>query len=268
MGDYMSDWSNVIGRVSFVNCDPLFDGLSANWDILPAPPSWLTGHLLRKDCLVAPIPTADYAKNNSELILLPDIGIASDGPVGSVLLFSKHELRDIKNIALPSDSSTSKKLLIYILKQLDLYPQTIEMGPDLNQMLDECDAALLIGDRALDEAERYPELVKIDLGHKWKEITGLPMVFAVFAAPIDCDYDNLKLAHNDLLSNAKNFKEDNMYKNQVIKNTSDRSGFDIEKVENYFTQVTNILDHNAVDGLEIFLNEVCEMQGSVKWFEL
>ena len=75
MGDYMSDWSNVIGRVSFVNCDPLFDGLSANWDILPAPPSWLTGHLLRKDCLVAPIPTADYAKNNSELILLPDVNL-------------------------------------------------------------------------------------------------------------------------------------------------------------------------------------------------
>ena len=54
---------DVIGRVSFANCDPLFHELGGHWRILPAPPSWLTGHLLRRECLIAPIPLADFVKN-------------------------------------------------------------------------------------------------------------------------------------------------------------------------------------------------------------
>lgn len=264
----MTNWSNVIGRVSFVNCDPLFHGLNSNWDILPAPPAWLTGHLIRRDCLVAPIPTADYADNHSKFILLPDIGIASDGAVGSVLLFSNYELHDINDIALPTDSSTSKKLLMYLLKKLDIFPKTVEMGPDLDEMLNKCDAALLIGDRALDEAERRPELVKFDLGSEWKRVTGLPMVFAVFAASIEADNTNLQRAHNDLLSNAINFNSNKSYKDEVIDFTSERSSFSIDRVEKYFSQVTNILDDAAVKGLETFLDEVCGMEEPINWLKV
>ena len=83
------------------------------------------------------------------------------------------------------------------------------MGPDLSHMLDICDAALLIGDRALDEANRFPELVKLDLGSEWKRITGLPMVFAVFAALNTEDKHMLNMAHNELLDNAIKFKQIN-----------------------------------------------------------
>ena len=51
--------------------------------LLAAPPSWLTGHVLRRDCILAPIPAADYAKHQDELVLLPDIGIGSQGEVGA-----------------------------------------------------------------------------------------------------------------------------------------------------------------------------------------
>ena len=264
----MSNWSNVLGRVSFVNCDPLFHGLPSDWDVLPAPPAWLTGHLLRKDCLVAPIPAADYAKHQSELMLLPNIGIASDGNVGSVLLFSKRELDSIRDIALPTDSSTSRKLVMYILEHYGLDPKPTEMGPDLDHMLNQCDAALLIGDRALDEAYRHPELVKLDLGAEWKNITGLPMVFAVFAAPIDSDKETLRRAHKDLLSNARNFNEDMKFKEEVIISTSNRSGFSNERVKHYFSEVTNILEEPAVKGLELFLQEVCEMDLPINWLDV
>ncbi|MDP6379496.1 MAG: menaquinone biosynthesis protein [Candidatus Thalassarchaeaceae archaeon] len=264
----MSNWSNVLGRVSFVNCDPLFHGLPNDWEVLPAPPAWLTGHLLRKDCLVAPIPTADYAKHHSELVLLPNIGIASDGDVGSVLLFSNRELDSIRDIALPSDSSTSSKLVMYILEHHGLDPKATEMGPDLDEMLNQCDAALLIGDRALDEAYRHPELVKLDLGAEWKNITGLPMVFAVFAAPIDSDVESLRRAHRDLSSNARNFNEDMKIKEEVIISTSIRSGFSSDRVKNYFSEVTNILDDHAVKGLEYFLQEVCEIDLPVNWLDV
>ena len=58
----MNRWQHILGKVAFVNCDPLFHELPEPWEILHAPPSWLTGHVLRRDCLLAPIPTADFAK--------------------------------------------------------------------------------------------------------------------------------------------------------------------------------------------------------------
>ena len=101
-------WTSVIGRVAFTNCEPLFHGLSDNWTVLPAPPAWLTGHVLRRDCITAPIPTADYALHHKELMLLPELGIVGMGAVGSVILFGTRELDKMRDIALPSDSSTSR----------------------------------------------------------------------------------------------------------------------------------------------------------------
>ena len=80
-------WTKTLGRVAFINCDPLYHELDSTWKVLSAPPSWLTGHVLRRDCILAPIPAADYAKHAEELVLVPDIGIGSQGEVGSVLLF-------------------------------------------------------------------------------------------------------------------------------------------------------------------------------------
>ncbi len=264
----MVNWSDIIGRVSFVNCDPLFHNLSQQWSILPAPPAWLTGHLLRRDCLVAPIPAADYAANSSELILLPDIGIASVGAVGSVLLFSKRELTKIRDIALPTDSSTSKKLVLYLLSQLGLDPKTVDMGPDLDEMLSKCDAALLIGDRALDEAQRNPELVKMDLGEEWFKQTGLPMVFGVFAAPVSAPVNKLKQAHHDLLENAKKFRDEQQIKDDVIRDTVIRSGFSKDRINGYFNEVTNILTDDSVRGLELFLTKVCGLETDIQWLEI
>ena len=85
-------WQKTIGRVSFINCEPLFYGLENTWKVLPAPPAWLTGHLLRRDCILAPIPAADYAKNADKLVLVPDLAISSRGEVGSVLLFGKTKM--------------------------------------------------------------------------------------------------------------------------------------------------------------------------------
>ncbi len=128
-------WKSVIGRVAFTNCDPLFHGLDKRWSVLPAPPAWLTGHLMRRDCLTAPIPTADYAKFSDELYLIPELGIVSNGAVGSVILFGSRKIENMRDIALPSDSSTSKLLLRWLLKTRELDPKLIETGPDLDSML-------------------------------------------------------------------------------------------------------------------------------------
>ena len=137
-------WKEVLGRVSFSNCDPIFHGLEGSWEILPAPPAWLTGHVIRRDCLTAPIPSADYAEYHNQLVLIPDLGIVSRGDVGSVLLFGTRPLESMRDIAIPSDSSTSKKLLRWILNNRGIDPKTIEMGPDISSMLESCDGASLL----------------------------------------------------------------------------------------------------------------------------
>ena len=259
MNSSRPQWQKTIGRVVFLNCDPIFDGLENDWTILPAPPAWLTGHLLRGDCLVASIPLADYAKHFDELVLLPDIGISSHGSVGSVLLFGSRPVEEMRDIALPTDSATSSRLLQYLLDKRGLSPRPIEMGPDLSQMLERCDGALLIGDRALWEAENHPKLVKMDLGQAWYDETGLPMVFGVFAARIDSPEKCLAEAHHDLVKSLKSFSDEE-YKEVVIANSSDRTGFSVARVERYFTEVSNKMDSQEVEGLNKFLREVCGVE--------
>lgn len=256
----MTHWQEVIGKVSFVNCDPLYHDLPDRWKVLPAPPSWLTGHLLRRDCLVAPIPAADFAAHSDELVLLPGIGIAAPGAVGSVLLFGGRDPSQMRDVALPTDSATSVRLMMWIFEQLGCDPRPVEMGPDLGSMLERCDGALLIGDRALDQAAQHPELVRMDLGQTWNELTGHPMVFGVYAARRDAPADKLEAAHQMLLEQARRFNEEPERRQAVIQASSRRSGFSEERLEQYFGEVVLSLDESAMAGLDHFLTEVCDIE--------
>ena len=256
-------WERTIGRVSFINCEPLFHGLDDSWNILPAPPSWLTGHLLRKDCILAPIPAADYAKNSDKLVLVPDLAISSKGEVGSVLLFGDKPLEEMESIALPSDSATSVTLLRYLLSNRDLSPDYIEMGPDLHGMLHDCDGCLLIGDRALESAREYPELVVLDLGLEWRNVTGHPMVFGVFAARKDSDISKVKLAYDALIERLIDFETDPKVRKQVIEVSSVKSSQDPSRLERYFGEVINRIEDEDIEGLESFLTSACSMENQI-----
>lgn len=263
--DRMS-WESVLGRVAFANCDPIFDGLQNNWKILPAPPAWLTGHLLRRDCLTAPIPAADYAKHSEKLLLLPELGIVSKGDVGSVLLFGTRPIDQMRDIALPSDSSTSRALLQWVLRRNNLDPKFHETGPDLVAMLEKSDGALLIGDRALIAAKENPELVKLDLGAEWTKITGFPMVFGVFAARKDSNLSKLNRARNDMVNQYNQFLHDESWRDGVISRTSSKLGFSVSRISEYFlVEVQNKLDDESKEGLEHFLKEVCGMNEEIEW---
>ena len=77
-------------------------------------------------------------------------------------------------------------------------------------MLERCDGALLIGDRALDRAKLNPELVRLDLGQAWLDLTGQPMVFGVFAARKDTPIEAIKTAHAALLTRLDSFETDSL----------------------------------------------------------
>ena len=263
-----SSWKSTIGRVAFMNCDPLFLQLSDDWSVLSAPPSWLTGHLLRRDCIIAPIPAADYAKNSEELILLPDLGICSKGEVGSVLLFGSKPLNEMESIALPSDSSSSVALIKYILRYNKLNPKLTVMGPDIDRMLESSDGALIIGDRALDASAMHPDKVVLDLGLEWQKITGNPMVFGVFATRKDTPYDDVKRAYLSLLEQLIKFESSSERREHIVQLSSKNSGLTTSRLDKYFCEVFNRLDGDHIIGLNKFLKDACGLIDGAEFLQI
>lgn len=122
---------------------------------------------------------------DQKLTIFRGAGIACHGAVRSILLVSKCPLKGIRTLATDASSRSSVQLARVILAhRYGSSPALISMPPVLDRMLDAADAALIIGDPALllDPAVlRQRGLVVSDLGSEWLELTGLPMVFAVWA---------------------------------------------------------------------------------------
>src|SRR5947209_1695314 len=126
------------------------------------------------------IPAIELSRQNLEMV--PGLGVAARGAVRSILLISKRPLTEIRTLAADSSSRTSVALTRIILsRRYGVEPEFHPYAPDLTAMLARADAALIIGDPALRlDREALPYLVT-DLGQEWIEMTGLPMVFAVWA---------------------------------------------------------------------------------------
>ena len=124
--------------------------------------------------------------NRQKLEIIRGTGIACDGPVRSILLISKVPFEDIRTLATDSGSRTSVALSrILLAKRYGVEPRLSSQPPHLVQMLERCDAALIIGDAALllDPA-KLPFHV-LDLVAEWSAMTLLPMVFAVWGTRAD-----------------------------------------------------------------------------------
>jgi predicted solute-binding protein len=126
------------------------------------------------------VPSYELTRQNLDII--PGAGIACHGAVRSILLISKRPAAGIRTLAADSSSRTSVQLARVVLARK--YGATVNIIPhlpDLEAMLRVADAALVIGDPALRiDSARLPYQV-YDLGAEWVQMTGLPMVFAVWA---------------------------------------------------------------------------------------
>jgi chorismate dehydratase len=118
-----------------------------------------------------------------DLVITADAGIICRGAVRSILLISKVPFEQIRSVAADSSSRTSVVLTQIILRtKHGVEPVMRQAPPDLARMLENCDAALIIGDPALRIDPAQLPYGVLDLGLEWTEMTGLPMVFAVWAA--------------------------------------------------------------------------------------
>jgi chorismate dehydratase len=160
-----------LGRISYVNMAPVFHRLEADVEEVTGVPTDLTRMLLDDELDLAPIPSVDYARNAERLRILPRLCVSSEGAVDSIQLVTRLPFAQVRSVAVTPESATSVVLTRILLPKAEILPLGME-----------ADATLLIGDAALKSAYEDPT-PHFDLGRLWLDKTGLPMVFAVWAAP-------------------------------------------------------------------------------------
>jgi chorismate dehydratase len=172
-----------IGAVSYLNSKPLvheLETLAPQAELILDYPSRLADQLARGELEVALIPVIEYFRAGTYR-LVPNIAIASQGPVLSVTLFSRVPWPAIRRVALDEGSRTSAALAQVLLrKKYGVQPEVCPLPLDRAAEEVDADAVLLIGDRAMHAC--LPGFrFAFDLGQEWHDWTGLPFVYAAWA---------------------------------------------------------------------------------------
>jgi len=235
-----------VGHIQFLNCLPLYWGLARtgtllDFELTKDTPEKLSEQLVQGDLDIAPVTLVEFLKNADDLVAFPDIAVGCDGPVMSCVIVSQVPLDrlDGAKVALGSTSRTSVRLAQLLLaERYGVRPEYYTCPPDLGLMMREADAAVLIGDAALranlHDGPRYGLDVH-DLGALWKEWTGLPFVFAVWAARRDYlerEPDITRQVHRAFLeSKALSLEE----VDKVAEQAAHWEAFDAATLAQYFT---------------------------------
>jgi chorismate dehydratase len=187
----------TLGVVSYLNALPLYRTLETSGQVRVRPkvPSQLAAMLHAKECDAAIMPVVDFLRGfGSQMVSDACIGtkVEGDGAVESVLLFYRVPLEEITSVAVDTGSHSSVALTrILLADAYGVLPPFHEHAPNLARMLQQHEAALLIGDAALEAKNAveasldFPQHHILDLGVAWKKLTGLPFVFAAWIARRD-----------------------------------------------------------------------------------
>ena len=182
-----------IGRIGYANLFPIFYTLEKEadcsaYEFVEGVPSVVNRLLRDGEIDISPSSSIEYLRNRENYALVEGHSISSSGPVGSILLFSKRPVETLDGLAVlaSSQSETSAALLEIVLKRFYELDCLVKSSDEpLGKALETHVAYLLIGDDALREALRWPQLYIYDLGDLWYRHTGLPFVFALWIARSD-----------------------------------------------------------------------------------
>jgi len=249
-----------LGRISYVNVAPVYyllDGnLKPQWcEIVSSPPSGLNKMLSNGEIDISPVSSAAYALHQDDWLLLPDLSISCLGKVMSVMLVSKLEFEklDKKKVILTDDSASAAKLIKLLFLKNDIRPVlksvTIHNPEDIDQ---DADAALVIGDTALNWKWRTLYAHVIDLGEMWQALTGLPFVFSVWAVRKEFA-EKRPDAVSAALSLLLRSKEEGLKNiDKIIIDTSNKLGLHKDICKKYFNGLSFSLDSSQITGLNTF----------------
>lgn len=252
-----------VGHIQFLNCLPLYWGLARTGSLLDLEltkdtPERLGEHLVRGALDIGPVSLIDYLHHADDLVALPDIAVGCDGPVMSCVIVSQRPLRDLDGarVALGSTSRTSVRLARLLLAdRYHIAPSYYTCPPDLSEMMQEADAAVLIGDAALraslHDAPRLGLEVH-DLGAMWHEWTGLPFVFAVWGVRRDYLEREGATVHEVHRAFLQSRDLSLAEVTKVAEQAARWEAFDAQALERYFTTLDFTLGERQLEGIAEF----------------
>jgi len=253
-----------ISAISYLNTAPLmwdFEHGEAGrqFDVSYTLPSACAHALAEGTAEIGIIPAAAYAQIPG-LQVVPEIAIASRRAVRSILLLSRVPVEKIRTVALDTSSMTSVALTrVLFEKWLGGGRTFFPMAPNVEKMLAEHDAALVIGDPALKiDRRRYQTL---DLAEEWIRCTGKPFVFAFWAirgAALSETDPALDLAA--VFRDSRDHGLEPSSLNQIARQWSPRLGLSEADIRSYLTENIHYhLDAGCLEGLQLFYRYAAEI---------
>lgn len=253
-----------ISAISYLNTAPLMwdfehSDMGRQFEISYTLPSACARALAEGTADIGIIPAAAYTQIPG-LLILPDVAIASRRAVRSILLVSKMPIERARTVALDTSSMTSVALAkVLFAKWLGGARAHVPMPPDLDRMLAECDAGLLIGDPALQvDRSRYQT---VDLAEEWIRFTGKPFVFAFWAvreaalAESDSTLDLAKIFRD---SRDHGLEPDSI--SHIVRDWGPRLGMPEPGVRAYLTENIHYgLEPACIEGLQLFYRYTSEI---------
>ncbi|GAB6157801.1 menaquinone biosynthesis protein [Desulfotomaculum varum] len=240
-----------LGQVDYLNTLPVFHAfeeglLPFNGELVKGPPTMLNQMLFAGRLEVASISSIEYARHIDKYMILPRVSVSADGPVKSILLFSHKSVTELdgKKVCLTSSSATAVALLKVLFDHYyHVEANYVTMPPNLDNMMAEGDAALLIGDDAMRahlrvKQEQLPYHVT-DLGEVWKQFTGERMVYALWVVRKDFarEYPAEVQALCGMLAEAKHIAGENMP--ALLEKSRRRTGMPLDYLDEYFKTINN-----------------------------
>ena len=203
-----------IGRIPYINCYPVYGAIDRgivhlNGQLVDGVPTDLNRRMSTGELDISVVSAVEYARDSARYLLLPDLAISCDGPVRSVMLFSKRPATELtgRNVIVSRSSMTSVALLELLFENVwRARPRFVAGDAEVRDVVEaddaDLDARLVIGDAALvlgsNHRQRFPHVY--DLGQMWKEWTGQPFVFAVWVAQRTTNVKQALLAHAGLIA--------------------------------------------------------------------
>ncbi|MFI0261387.1 menaquinone biosynthetic enzyme MqnA/MqnD family protein [Streptomyces sp. NPDC017056] len=261
-----------VGHIQFLNCMPLYWGLARTGTLLDLEltkdtPEKLSEQLVRGDLDIAPVTLVEFLRAADDLVAFPNLAVGCDGPVMSCVIVSQKPLEELDGVrvALGSTSRTSVRLAQLLLaEKIGVTPDYYTCPPDLGLMMQEADAAVLIGDAALranlHDAPRLGLQVH-DLGQMWKEWTGLPFVFAVWATRRDYLEREPEVVHkvHEAFLASRDLSLEEVGK--VAEQAARWETFDEKVLERYFTTLDFRFGPDQLRGVAEFARRTGESTG-------
>jgi len=254
-----------LGRIGYINCYPVYAGLDravvrVPADLVTGTPAELNDLLTAGELDVSVISAVEYARHAKDLVLLPDLAISCDGPVRSVALFSKRPVSELddRTVLLTASSRTSVGLLELLCRDrwhvAPRFAQARAEATDLDALAHlPHEAVVVIGDAALLLAARGVYAHRYDLGAEWKAWTGLPFVFAVWAARRQAEQDAVRRVHQGLLAS----RDWGLAHLDVLAADAERAtGVSLAACREYFAGLDYALSYKHLAGLTDFFRRL------------